>query len=252
MTILNIENLKKSYGDFEAVKDVSFLIQENECLALLGTNGAGKTTTLKMIYSATSITEGNIEIAGFNVKENPSKTKSIIGIVSQEDLLDLSLTVLENMIAHAICYNISKKVATKKAMELLEFVGLLNYIDKNINELSGGMRRRVVLARALINEPKLIILDEPTTGLDIQSRHIIWNKLLELKKNGVSILLTSHYMDEVEKLADRVIIIHQGVILAEGKPSELPKMNNFTTLEETFLHLTGHKEGDESIVQAIS
>lgn len=249
---LEVENIKKAYKNFYAVNDVSFSIGEHECVALLGMNGAGKTSTLKMIYSAISITEGKIRILGYDVQNNPRKTKSVIGIVSQEDLLDLSLTVIENMIAHAICYKIPKREAYKKSLELLEFVGLSNYKDRDISELSGGMRRRIVLVRALINEPKLIILDEPTSGLDIQSRRIIWNKLKELKETGLSILLTSHHMDEVECLADRLLIIHKGKIVSTGTPRELPQMYNKRTLEETFLYLTDHNEEDKNIVQSLT
>ncbi|KAA0940628.1 ABC transporter ATP-binding protein [Sporosarcina sp. ANT_H38] len=250
--VLQAVNLKKCYGDFQAVKGINFSLYKDECLAILGTNGAGKTSTMKMIYSASPISGGSIQIDNLDVKSNSRDTKRIIGIVSQEDLLDLSLTVIENLIAHAICFDIPKKKAKIKAEELLEFVGLSNYLNKPIANLSGGMKRRVVLARSLINDPKIIILDEPTTGLDIQSRQIIWKKLLQLKSNGISILLTSHHMDEVEKLADRIVIIHQGEIVAEGTSKDLIEKYNFSSLEETFLFLTGHDEEAEKIVQALS
>lgn len=249
--IVEAKKLVKKYGDFIAVKEIDFKLSSNECLALLGTNGAGKTSTMKMIYSAIPITSGSISINNMDVKSEPRETKRILGIVSQEDLLDLSLSVIENLIAHAICYDIPKKIAKIKARELLEFVGLSNYLNEPITSLSGGMKRRVVLARALINEPKIIILDEPTTGLDIQSRRLIWKKLIELKSLGISLLLTSHHMDEVEKLADRIVIIHQGEIVAEGNPVELVERYNLGSLEETFLYLTGYKE-DDDIVQSLS
>lgn len=241
--VLEVNQLKKMYKNFQAVKNVSFSIKENECLSLLGVNGAGKTSTLKMIYSAISITGGSVKILGNDVQIHSKKAKQLIGVVSQEDLLDYSLNVIENMVAHAICYKIPKKKAHDKGLELLDFVGLTDYVNKEVHELSGGMRRRLVLARALINEPKLIILDEPTTGLDIQSRHLIWDKLLELKKKGISILLTSHYMDEVERLSDRLLIIDKGEIIAGGTPQELLFEYNFKNLEAVFLFLTSHKEG---------
>ncbi|GEL15022.1 ABC transporter ATP-binding protein [Pediococcus cellicola] len=250
--ILNVINLSKKYGFFTAVKNVNFVVSSRECVALLGENGAGKTTTMKMIYSAASITDGQIKVDGIDVSKNPATTKRALGIVSQEDLLDGSLTVLENLIAHGICYDIPKKQLKEKCKELLEFVGLSNYANKEITSLSGGMRRRLVLARAMLNDPKLIILDEPTTGLDVQSRHVIWKKLLTLKQQGVALLLTSHYMDEVEKLADKVLIIHQGVVLAEGTPDNLPVQNGYKTLEDTFLGLTGFDEEANDIVQALS
>ncbi len=250
--ILKVSNLSKKYGNFIAVNQINFEIHPNECVALLGTNGAGKTTTMKMIYSAASITSGHITINGYDVKESPTQTKRALGIVSQEDLLDSSLNILENMIAHGICYGIPKKTVKKRSLKLLEFAGLSNYCEKQITDLSGGMRRRLVLARALLNNPKIIILDEPTTGLDIQSRHVIWKKLEQLKSQGVSLMLTSHYMDEVERLADQVLIIHHGEVLAAGAPKELPRHYGYQSLEETFLGLTEFHEEDDNIVQARS
>ena len=237
--LLTADSLRKSYGSFEAVKDVSFHVNYGECLGMLGPNGAGKSSTMKMIYSASPITSGTICIDGIDVNKNARSTKRILGVVSQEDLLDLSLTVMENLVAHAICYDIPTKEAKSRARELLEFVSLADRADAPITSLSGGMRRRVVLARALINNPKLIILDEPTTGLDIHSRHVFWEKLLELKSKGVSMILTSHHMDEVEKLADRLLIIDHGTIIAEGAPEELCVNNGSQSLEELFLQLTG-------------
>ncbi|MCF6166229.1 ABC transporter ATP-binding protein [Furfurilactobacillus rossiae] len=250
--ILEVSHLSKKYGSFTAVNDISFQLQRNRCIALLGTNGAGKTTTMKMIYAAASITRGRITVDGFDVKKAPSNTKRALGIVSQEDLLDGSLTVYENMIAHGLCYDIPKRELKKRTQNLLTFAGLANYDDKQISDLSGGMRRRLVLARALLNHPKVIILDEPTTGLDIQSRHVIWKKLDQLKSEGVSLLLTSHYMDEVQRLADQVLIIHRGKILASGAPDTLPAKYGYQSLEEAFLALTDFHEEDDHIVQALS
>lgn len=241
-SILVVNNLKKKYGNFLAVNDINFSINKKECVALLGKNGAGKTSTLKMIYSSCSITSGTIEILGQNVVKNPKTTKRSIGVVSQDDLLDYSLNVIENMIAHAICYGVKTKTAKEKSGELLKFVGLGELLNKKVYELSGGMRRKLVLARSLINDPKLIILDEPTTGLDIQSRHAFWDKLDELKRNDIAILLTSHYLDEVERLAERILIINNGKIVDEGTKESLPKKYGFDNLEKVFLHLTSNNE----------
>lgn len=250
--VLEVTNLVKKYGAFTAVNNVSFAVHANECVAFLGTNGAGKTTSMKMIYSATPMTSGTVTIDGLDVAKHERQTKSILGIVSQADLLDGSLNVYENLYAHGICYGIPRKQLRAKIAELLAFVGLSNYKNHDVTSLSGGMLRRLVLARALINEPRLIILDEPTTGLDIQSRHVIWKKLLELKQQGVSLLLTSHYMDEVERLADRVLIINQGKIMAAGTPAELVANSRFSSLEEVFLDITGFNEEDENIVQSLA
>ncbi|MGL9969957.1 ABC transporter ATP-binding protein [Enterococcus sp. DIV1420a] len=235
---LVVNNIKKNYGDFSAVKRLTFDIGKEECVALLGTNGAGKSSTLRMVYGASLITEGSIMINNLDISKKMKESKKIIGIVSQEDLLDLSLNVFENLVAHGICYDIPRREVEERAMSLLKFIELEEQKNKEIYELSGGMRRRVVLARSLINNPKLIILDEPTTGLDIQSRHLIWNKLLELKSKGVAILLTSHYMDEVEKIADRILIMHKGEIVSSGTKGELLRNYGKENLEDVFLSVT--------------
>lgn len=170
---LSVKNLKKQYGSYEAVKGISFELGEGECLGILGINGAGKTSTLKMIYSLTSISSGEIDILGQNIETNRRKSKSCLGIVGQEDMLDMTLNVYDNLFAHGLCYGISSVELRKRIDSLLDFVQLSKHAQKMVNQLSGGMRRRLVLARALINRPDIIILDEPTVGLDIQSRNII-------------------------------------------------------------------------------
>ncbi|MFV8043835.1 ABC transporter ATP-binding protein [Streptococcus pluranimalium] len=245
MTLLKVEKLSKRYGDYLAVKGVDFSVSSGECLGILGVNGAGKSTTLKMIYSASKITSGKVSLLGQDISSLDDRGKSKMGIVAQEDMLDTTLTVFENLIAHGICYGISYKEVKKRAIELLQFVQLEKHIDKMVSELSGGMRRRVVLARALINKPRLIILDEPTVGLDIQSRNIIWDKLIELKNQGVSVIITSHYMNEIEFLSDRIAIIDAGIIKDEGTIESLLIKYQEDDIEELFLKLTnGHKEED--------
>ncbi|MCS4488916.1 ABC transporter ATP-binding protein [Streptococcus sciuri] len=247
METLRVDGLSKNYGNYTAVKDINFTVTSGECLGILGINGAGKTTTLKMIYSANKITSGDVYILGKNIKSLSDRGKSKLGIVAQEDMLDTTLTVFENLIAHGICYGINSKELQKRAKELLEFVQLDNHANKMISELSGGMRRRVVLARALINNPEIIILDEPTVGLDIQSRNIIWNKLEVLKQQGVSIIITSHYMNEIEFLADRIAIIDSGVIKDEGTIDSLLNKYHEKDIEELFLKLTSSSKGGESV-----
>ncbi|MEG3306971.1 ABC transporter ATP-binding protein [Streptococcus suis] len=245
MEKLRIVNLKKNYGNFEAVHDVSFELHRGECIGILGINGAGKSSILKMIYSATSITSGAVFIDGKDITENRAESKSKLGIVTQDDMLDSTLTVLENLIAHGICYDISKQDVQKRALELLKFVNLEGHQNKKIGELSGGMRRRVSLARALLNNPEIIILDEPTVGLDIQSRNIIWDKLQELKDRGIAIIITSHYMNEIEKLSDRILIIHSGIVSAEGTVSDLFVLHKQSNLEDLFLKLTKSNREEE-------
>ncbi len=247
--ILKVIDIKKQYGTFKVVRGISFSLTKGKTLAILGSNGAGKSTTLKMIYATTSITSGRVLIEGIDVNKFPRKAKREIGVVMQDDLLDTTLTVEENMIAHGILFDLSANVAKARATRLLKFVGLSNYKQSATNDLSGGMRRRLVLARALINNPKLIILDEPTTGLDIQSRHVFWHRINDLKHQGVSILLTSHYVDEIEVLADEVMIIDQGRILAQAPVEQLAKKYGYTDLEEAYLKMTNFDEEQENIEQ---
>ena len=241
METLRVASLSKKYGDYSAVQDISFSVSEGECLGILGVNVAGKTTTLKMIYSANKITSGDVYILGKNISTLADRGKTNLGIVAQEDMLDTTLTVFENLIAHGICYGIKLGELKARTQKLLKFVQLAEYANKMISELSGGMKRRVVLARALLNEPEMIILDEPTVGLDIQSRNIIWNKLKMLKKQGVSIVITSHYMNEIEFLADRLLIIDSGVIKDEGTVTGLLDKYQEKDMEELFLRLTNNK-----------
>ena len=248
METLKVDRLSKQYGAFQAVKDISFSVSSGECLGILGINGAGKTTTLKSIYSAIKINGGSIFILGKNITFLKDKGKSRLGIVAQEDMLDTTLTVFENLIAHGICYGIGRKELSRRAGELLAFTQLTEHADQMISELSGGMRRRVVLARALMNNPEIIILDEPTVGLDIQSRNIIWDKLKELKQQGVSIIITSHYMNEIDFLADRVAIVHSGVISAEGTIKHLLNKYKEKDMESLFLKLTGTDREDSNHV----
>lgn len=250
--ILNVNSIEKRYGDFIAVKNISFQLKKGRALAILGPNGAGKSTTLKMIYATTVMTSGHVDIRGIDVQKSPREAKRRLGIVMQDDLLDTSLNVRENMIAHAILFDMPWSKAKEKADSLLTFVGLSNYRTKQIHELSGGMRRRLVLARSLVNNPELIILDEPTTGLDIQSRHVMWNRLERLKKQGVSILMTSHYGDEIERLADDVLIIDHGQAIASGPTSEIPQKYGYKNIEQTYLALTGYVEERDEIEQTFS
>ena len=221
--ILIIEKLTKKFGDRVAVSNISLAIPKGQYTALLGPNGAGKTTTIKMILGLVKPSAGKIEIFGLDTASKLKDIKRKIGVVPQIDNLDPDLTVLENILIYSSYFSIPKSTAMKRAFELLEFFALLNRKDEIIQNLSGGQRRRILLARALINHPKLLILDEPTIGLDPQARHLIWDRLLALKEKGTTLLLTSHYMEEVEELADHVFIMDHGKIVASGTPSDLIK-----------------------------
>lgn len=219
--IITAKNLTKRYGDLVAVDDISFSILPGECYGILGPNGAGKTTTIRMIYGFSPMTAGELTVFGLDLRKHLRAIKSRIGVCQQENNLDPDLNLLQNLEVFALFFNLTGSKAREKARALLEFMSLDHRKDAKALELSGGMTRRMVLARALINDPELLILDEPTTGLDPQSRHQVWERLEELKKKGLTVLLTTHYMDEASRLCDRLLIMDHGRILVEGKPVDL-------------------------------
>ncbi len=219
--IIRIEGLTKVFENRIAVHGLDFSVEEGKCIALLGPNGAGKTTTINMILGLVIPTKGKITIFGQSLSNHLSAIKQKIGVAPQSDNLDPDLTVLENLIIYASYFRIPRHLALKRAKELLRFFALESRHNEIIQNLSGGQRRRLIIARALINEPLLLILDEPTIGLDPQARHLIWDRLDILKREGTTMLLTSHYMEEVSRLADHVIIMEQGKKLIEGEPQAL-------------------------------
>jgi lipooligosaccharide transport system ATP-binding protein len=219
--VIEAEDLRKKFGDFVAVDGVSFHVLPGECFGILGPNGAGKTSTIRMIYGFSPMTGGHLKVFGLHIPGELRAIKSRIGVCQQENTLDPDLTVQQNLEVFARYFGIPKNEAREKAEELLRFIALDSRKNAKVNELSGGMMRRLVLARALINDPELLILDEPTTGLDPQSRHQVWARLEELRSKGLSILLTTHYMDEASRLCDRLIIMDHGRILVHGKPLDL-------------------------------
>lgn len=223
-----LQNINKCFGSFTAVKDLSFSVPQSICFGLLGPNGAGKTTTMKMIYGVSKRDYGKTEkmsVFGFDPQKDSLAIKFFSGVVPQENNLDEELNVEENLKVFARFYGIPKKEATKRIAELLNFMELSEKQHSRIQELSGGMKRRLVIARALLNNPKLLILDEPTTGLDPQVRHLIWEKLRNLKRQGMTILLTTHYMDEAFLICDRIIIMNRGEKILEGNPHALVNAN---------------------------
>ena len=219
--LIKAENLTKKYGDFLAVDSINFEIYQAECCGFLGPNGAGKTTTIRMIHCFLPITSGKLTVADMSVQDRERDIKKMIGVAPQETNLDPDFSVIENLTVYARYFDIPKAEATRKADALLKFFQLEEKRNVEVDELSTGMKRRLILARALINDPQILLLDEPTTGLDPQARHLIWDKIRELKKQGVTIILTTHYMEEAAELCDRVLIVDTGKIIEEGKPSEL-------------------------------
>ncbi|MEK6582707.1 MAG: ABC transporter ATP-binding protein [Nitrospirota bacterium] len=243
MEIITAKGLVKDYGSLRAVDNINFEISRGECFGFLGPNGAGKTTVMSIIYCFMPPTSGNVKVFSMDVTENRSEIKSRIGVMPQEDNLDPDLTVLENLIVYARYFDILKKESLPLAKELLDFVEISEKADVNIKDLSGGMKRRLVLARSLINNPELLILDEPTTGLDPHSRHSVWDKLNQLKAKDTTLILTTHYMEEAEKLCDRVAIMDLGKIVTIDSPAGLMKKHG-GNLEEVYLKLTGKQLKD--------
>jgi lipooligosaccharide transport system ATP-binding protein len=218
---IEAKRLYKEYSGFPAVKEIDFTVNKGECFGFLGPNGAGKTTTMNMVQGYCSITGGELRVFGMDVRKYSRKVKASMGVVPQENNLDPDLTVMENLRVYARYFDIPRDEAGRRATALLEFMALSEKKDERITKLSGGMKRRLMVARALINDPQLIMLDEPTTGLDPQARHLIWQKLRGLKKEGRTMVLTTQYMDEAAQLCDRLVIMDGGRILAEGGPGEL-------------------------------
>ena len=218
---IEARGLVKRYGDFTAVDGIDFDVAVGECVALLGPNGAGKTTTIRMLTGFSPITDGSIRVFGRDVAKDTRVVKSLMGICPQEDNLDPDFSVRKNLLVFARYFGMEKNLAARRTDELLEMVGLTEKADGIIMELSGGMKRRLMLARALLNEPQLLVLDEPTTGLDPQARQLIWQRARHMREVGITVLLTTHYMEEASQLADRVIVMNEGKILLEGEPDVL-------------------------------
>ncbi len=204
-----------------AVDAIDFVVREGECFGFLGPNGAGKTTTMHMISCRVRRTGGALTVMGLDPSRDERAIKRGLGVVPQENNLDVVLSAEENLVAHARYFDIPRRDAQARAGEMLDFVQLTDRADWNVGNLSGGMKRRLLIARALINRPRLLILDEPTTGLDPQARHLVWEKLSALKRQGVTLIITTHYMEEAARLCDRLVIMHQGKILVEGTPQHL-------------------------------
>lgn len=220
-SVVYAENLTKRFGDFVAVDHIDFEVRYGESFGFLGPNGAGKTSTMKMIASSSPVTQGKLRVLGMDPATQSLEIKARLGVVPQTDNLDEELTVEENLQMYARYYNVPLETARRRTAELLEFVQLSDRAKDEVDPLSGGMKRRLTIARGLINEPALLLLDEPTTGLDPQARHLLWDRLYRLKQKGVTLVVTTHYMEEAEQLCDRLVIMDKARIVAEGTPKDL-------------------------------
>ena len=215
------KSLTKTYGDFTAVDGINFTVTRGEAFGLLGPNGAGKSTTMRMIGATLERTSGDLEILGKDPNAKGPEIRAHLGVVPQQDNLDRELKVWENLYIYGRYFGLSRKFLKRKVEELIGFVQLEDKRDAKTESLSGGMKRRLTIARGLVNEPEILMLDEPTTGLDPQARHVLWDRLFRLKEQGVTLVITTHYMDEAEQLCDRLIVMDKGKIMAEGSPAEL-------------------------------
>ncbi len=232
--------LRKAYGGFTAVDGIDFAVRASECFGFLGPNGAGKSTTMKMIYGLAAVGGGELRVLGHDVAREPRAVKARLGVVPQDDNLDVDLTAYENLLVQGDFHGLGRRARHARARELLALAGLQERGDAYPRRLSGGMRRRLLIARALVGEPALVVLDEPTTGLDPQARKGVWEALERLRGEGVTLLLTTHYMEEATRLCDQLVVMDGGRIVDEGAPHELMDRHGQPDLEAVFMHLTGH------------
>ena len=219
--LVRARELTKRFGSFTAVNAVDFDVHVGEAFGFLGPNGAGKTSTMRMIACSSPVSDGELSVIGMDPRSQAAQIKARLGVVPQTDNLDTELSVLENLLMYARYFDLPMSVARPRAAELLEFMQLSERAKDQVEPLSGGMKRRLTIARALINEPELLILDEPTTGLDPQARHLLWERLYRLKQRGATLIITTHYMDEAEQLCDRLVVMDKALIVAEGTPRQL-------------------------------
>ncbi|WP_262848797.1 ABC transporter ATP-binding protein [Mumia quercus] len=245
--MIEAHGLRKAYGEFEAVKGIDVVVEKGEAFGFLGPNGAGKSSTMRMIAAVSPTSGGSLRILGRDPATDGSEIRARIGVCPQEDSLDTDLTVYENLVVYTRYFGFSRAHARAKADELLAFVKLTEKRNQMVDDLSGGMKRRLTIARSLVNNPEMLLLDEPTTGLDPQARHVVWDQLYRLKQTGVTLVLTTHYMDEAEQLCDRLVVMDDGRIVAEGAPHEL--IRRYSTREVVELRMgVGENEAAAELV----
>jgi len=235
-------DLRKKYGDVEAVRGIDISVAPGESFGFLGPNGAGKSSTMRMIAAVSPPTSGELRILGMDPATDGPAIRARLGVCPQEDTLDIELNVRDNLVVYGRYFGISKAEVSSRADELLHFVSLTDKAKAKLEDLSGGMKRRLTVARSLINQPDLLLLDEPTTGLDPQARHLLWDRLFRLKAQGVTIVLTTHYMDEAEQLCDRLVVMDAGLIVAEGSPLELIRAHSTREVTELRFGVGEHED----------
>ena len=245
--MVRARGLRKSYGDFEAVKGIDLDVRPGESFGFLGPNGAGKSSTMRMIAAVSPPSGGELSILGLDPATHGPQIRSRLGVCPQEDTLDLELNIRENLLVYASYFGIKKAEASSRADELLEFVQLTEKAKARVVDLSGGMKRRLTIARSLINDPDLLLLDEPTTGLDPQARHLLWDRLFRLKQRGVTLVITTHYMDEAEQLCDRLVVMDGGDIVALGSPLDLIREHSTREVAELRFGVGHHEDLAERV-----
>lgn len=252
-TIISVQNLTKTFGKITAVNDISFTVGEGEIFGFLGPNGAGKSTSIKMLTTLLQPSGGRLELAGHDVVKEQDAARKIFGIVFQDPSLDGDLTAYENMQLHAVLYGLDKKTSASRIQELMKLVELWDRKDSLVKTFSGGMKRRLEIARGLLHHPKILFLDEPTLGLDAQTRNLLWNYIRRLnEQEGMTIFFTTHYLGEAEAVADRIAIIDHGKLITIGTADELKQQTGTDNLEQAYLELTGKDVRDETLSSADS
>jgi lipooligosaccharide transport system ATP-binding protein len=241
--LIHARGLTKRFGEFTAVDSIDFDVAQGESFGFLGPNGAGKTSTMRMVACVSPVTEGTLRILDLDPNTDGPRIRGQLGVVPQQDTLDTELSVKDNLVIYGRYFGLSRAEASRRGDELLDFAQLTDRAKDKVEPLSGGMKRRLTIARSLINDPSILLLDEPTTGLDPQARHLLWERLYRLKQRGVTLVLTTHYMDEAEQLCDRLVVMDKGRIVAEGSPRELIDAHSTREVLELRFDVVEHDEG---------
>src|SRR4051812_18485433 len=244
--------LVKRFGDFTAVDGIDVEVSRGEAFGFLGPNGAGKSSTMRMIGCVSPVTGGTLRVLGHDPAVDGARIRARLGVVPQEDTLDMELTVRENLLVYGRYFGLGRAVLAERADRLLDFVQLAERADSKVEPLSGGMKRRLTIARSLINEPDMLLLDEPTTGLDPQARHVLWDRLFRLKQSGVTLVITTHYMDEAEQLCDRLVVMDKGLIVAEGSPLDLIRHHSTREVAELRFGVAAEGETHDALAEKVS
>jgi lipooligosaccharide transport system ATP-binding protein len=250
--MISARGLRKSFGDFEAVRGIDVSVRRGEAFGFLGPNGAGKSSTMRMIAAVSPVSGGELRILGSDPATDGPAIRGRLGVCPQDDTLDVELNVFDNLFIYGRYFGIGAREVRERARELLEFVQLTDKASAKVEDLSGGMKRRLTIARSLINRPDLLLLDEPTTGLDPQARHLLWDKLFRLKQTGVTLVITTHYMDEAEQLCDRLVVMDKGLVVAEGSPAELIRQHSTREVTELRFGLADEDASHEALAEKVA